>query len=233
MRATNTTACDGAEQTRANLPDADDDAHDDPKPGLLQYAGWSIAPLGQRPWVFARRRIDRIVTPYVAARRSQLNGPDLVVAAEKPGCAHGIWHRLVDGHELGPVFSVANMVKPGNFDLTCVQDGARGHQFFMTPASADARARWDAMLPTARMAELLDALVLDERNALAASASRTSATTAPTIVSAAVEHPAQPLSHDDEGVRRTAARAETLRRELAGIARHALTIRRLRTPITT
>ena len=30
----------------------------------------------------------------------------------------GIYHRLVDGkRELGPIFSVANMLKPGNFDL--------------------------------------------------------------------------------------------------------------------
>ena len=118
---------------------------------------------------------DRIVTLYVAARAGQqLNGPDLVVAAEKAGLVHGhmsIYHRLVDGRpELGPVFSVANMVKPGNFDLTRVQEmRTPGISFFMTlPAPMLALDAWDAMLPTAqRMAELLDALVLDEeRNAL-------------------------------------------------------------------
>jgi cell division protein ZipA len=62
------------------------------------------------------------------------------------------------------------MVKPGSFDLTRVQElHTPGISFFMTlPAPMSALDAWDAMLPTAqRMAELLDALVLDEeRNAL-------------------------------------------------------------------
>jgi cell division protein ZipA len=120
-------------------------------------------------------QFDRIVTLYVAARADhQLNGPDLIVAAEKAGLIHGhmnIFHRMVDGRpEQGPVFSVANMVKPGSFDLTRVQElRTPGISFFMTlPAPMPALDAWDAMLPTAqRMAELLDALVLDEeRNAL-------------------------------------------------------------------
>lgn len=120
-------------------------------------------------------QFDRIVTLYVAARAGQtLAGPDLIVAAEKAGLVHGhmsIFHRLVDGHpELGPVFSVANMVKPGSFDLGRLQElRTPGISFFMTlPAPISALDAWDTMLPTAqRMAELLDALVLDEdRNAL-------------------------------------------------------------------
>ncbi|MEP7098651.1 MAG: cell division protein ZipA [Dokdonella sp.] len=120
-------------------------------------------------------QFDRIVTLYVAARAGQtLAGPDLIVAAEKAGLVHGhmsIFHRLVDGHpEQGPVFSVANMVKPGSFDLSRLQDlHTPGISFFMTlPAPISALNAWDTMLPTAqRMAELLDALVLDEeRNAL-------------------------------------------------------------------
>jgi cell division protein ZipA len=127
--------------------------------------------LGVRP----DDKFDRIVTLFVAARAGhQLSGPDLVVAAEKAGLVHGymdIYHRLVDGKpEVGPVFSVANMVKPGNFDLTRLQElRTPGISFFMTlPAPVSALDAWDTMLPTAqRMAELLDALVLDEeRNAL-------------------------------------------------------------------
>lgn len=120
---------------------------------------------------------DRIVTLYVAARAGQaLTGPDLVVAAEKAGLVHGhmsIYHRLVDGRpEVGPVFSVANMVKPGTFDLTRLQElRTPGISFFLTlpaPLPMSALDAWDAMLPTAqRMADLLGALVLDEeRNAL-------------------------------------------------------------------
>ncbi len=128
--------------------------------------------LGRRP---AQLPVERIVTLFVVAREgSHFSGADLVVAAEKAGLEFGdmgIYHRLVDGkRELGPIFSVANMLKPGNFDLARL-DALRtpGVSFFMTlPAPLPALDAWDAMLPTAqRLAELLDGHVLDEqRNAL-------------------------------------------------------------------
>src|SRR5579859_3374857 len=128
--------------------------------------------VGRRP---ERLPVERIVTLFVVAREGNVfHGADLIVAAEKTGLEFGdmgIYHRLVDGkRELGPIFSVANMVKPGNFDLSRV-DALRtpGLSFFMTlPAPIPALDAWDAMLPTAqRLAELLDGQVLDEeRNAL-------------------------------------------------------------------
>jgi cell division protein ZipA len=128
--------------------------------------------LGRRP---AQLPVERIVTLFVVAREGvHFNGPDLVVAAEKAGLEFGdmgIYHRLLDGkRELGPIFSVANMLKPGNFDLGRL-DALRtpGVSFFMTlPGPLPALDAWDAMLPTAqRLAELLDGHVLDEeRNAL-------------------------------------------------------------------
>jgi len=128
--------------------------------------------LGRRPPQVA---VERIVTLFVMAREgSHFNGSDLIVAAEKAGLEFGdmgIYHRLVDGkRELGPIFSVANMLKPGSFDLSRL-DTLRtpGLSFFMTlPAPMPALDAWDTMLPTAqRMAELLDGQVLDEeRNAL-------------------------------------------------------------------
>lgn len=128
--------------------------------------------LGRRP---AQLPVERIVTLFVVARAGEFfNGADLVVAAEKAGLEFGdmgIYHRLVDGkRELGPIFSVANMLKPGNFDLGRL-DALRtpGVSFFMTlPAPLPALDAWDTMLPTAqRLAELLDGQVLDEeRNAL-------------------------------------------------------------------
>jgi len=129
------------------------------------------APVGVRPDV----PIERIVTLYVAARTGeQLSGPDVVVAAEKAGLEfgdRGIFHRLVLGKKAdGPVFSMANMVKPGHFDMAQL-DGVRtpGVTLFMTlPGPLPALDAWEMMLPTAqRLAELLDAQVLDEgRNAL-------------------------------------------------------------------
>lgn len=128
--------------------------------------------LGRRPPQVA---VERIVTLFVVAREGAcFNGADLVVAAEKAGLEFGdmgIYHRLVDGkREQGPVFSVANMLKPGSFDLGRV-DALRtpGLSFFMTlPAPIPALDAWETMLPTAqRLAELLDGQVLDEeRNAL-------------------------------------------------------------------
>ncbi len=128
--------------------------------------------LGRRP---AQLPVERIVTLFVVAREgSHFGGPDLVVAAEKAGLEFGdmgIYHRLLDGkRELGPIFSVANMLKPGNFDLARLDAlHTPGVSFFMTlPAPLPALDAWDAMLPTAqRLAELLDGQVLDEeRNAL-------------------------------------------------------------------
>lgn len=118
---------------------------------------------------------DKVVSLYLAARAGQtFHGPDLVVAAEKAGLVYGhmnIFHRLVDNHpELGPVFSVANLVKPGSFEMANIQDlRTPGISFFMAlPGPLPALDAWDAMLPTAqRLAELLDGVLLDEeRNAL-------------------------------------------------------------------
>ncbi|MBS0569696.1 MAG: cell division protein ZipA, partial [Proteobacteria bacterium] len=119
--------------------------------------------------------IERIVTVFVAApAEADFHGPDLVVAAEKAGLDFGdmgIFHRLVSGKpEAGPVFSMANMVKPGSFDMSQIESlRTPGVSFFMTlPGPLSALDAWEAMLPTAqRLAELLDGRVLDEqRNAL-------------------------------------------------------------------
>jgi len=127
--------------------------------------------LGSRPG----NDFDKIVSVYLVARAGQsLSGSDLVVAAEKAGLVFGnmnIFHRMVDNHpELGPIFSVANLVKPGYFDLRAIKElQTPGVNFFITlPGPISALDAWDTLLPTAqRMAELLDAVLLDEeRNAL-------------------------------------------------------------------
>lgn len=130
-----------------------------------------------RPLVGVRpdQPVERIVTLFVSARAGHLiAGPDLVVAAEKAGLVfgdRGVFHRMHAGrHEHGPIFSMANMVKPGSFDMARIGDlETPGITFFMAlPGPLSALDAWDALLPTAqRMAELLDAIVLDEkRNAL-------------------------------------------------------------------
>ncbi len=119
--------------------------------------------------------IERIVTLFVAAREQRsFMGSDLVVAAEKVGLEYGdmgIFHRLDEAHsQAGPMFSVANMVKPGSFDFSDLDHfSTPGLGFFMTlPGPLPALDAWEIMLPASqRMAELLDGVVLDaERNAL-------------------------------------------------------------------
>ena len=127
--------------------------------------------LGRRP----SDDFDKIVTVYIAARAGEkLRGPDIVVAAEKAGLTYGhmgVFHRLVEGHpERGPVFSVANIMKPGSFDMASIHElETPAIAFFLTlPAPLPALDAWEMMQPTAeRMADLLDGVVLDEsRNAL-------------------------------------------------------------------
>ena len=129
------------------------------------------AELGRR----VSEEFDKIITLYLAARAGEkLHGPDIVVAAEKAGLVYGhmgVVHRLVEGHpERGPVFSVANIMKPGSFDMADIQSlETPAIAFFLTlPAPVPALNAWETMQPTAeRMAELLGGIVLDEqRNAL-------------------------------------------------------------------
>jgi len=127
---------------------------------------------GQRPHEFP---VDRIVTLFVVAPEGEtFGGGDIVVAAEKAGLRFGamhIFHRLVDGRpEAGPIFSMANMVKPGYFDMPRIAElETPGVTFFATlPGPVSALDAWEAMLPAAqRIAELLGGALLDEdRNTL-------------------------------------------------------------------
>ena len=127
--------------------------------------------LGKRP----DQDFDKIVSLYVAAKAGHmLRGEDIVVAAEKTGMVFGhlnVFHRLVDGHpERGPVFSMANILQPGSFDMARIRElETPAIAFFLTlPAPMSALDAWEKMLPTVqRMGELLDGVVLDDgRNAL-------------------------------------------------------------------
>jgi cell division protein ZipA len=122
-----------------------------------------------------RMQFEKLLTLTIAARAGQrFHGPDIVVAAEKAGLVYGdrqIFHRMVDNHpERGPVFSVANLMQPGSFDMASLQGlHTPGLGVFMAlPGPTSALDAWDAMLPAAqRIAELLDGVLLDEeRNAL-------------------------------------------------------------------
>ena len=126
-----------------------------------------------KPLVGARpdASIEQIVTLFISARDDEMiAGSDLIVAAEKAGLEfgdRGIFHRMAAGRpDAGPIFSMANMLKPGNFDMARIESlDTPGLTLFMAlPGPLSALDAWDAMLPTAqRLAELLDANLLDEK----------------------------------------------------------------------
>jgi cell division protein ZipA len=164
------------ETGQAQQPAANEAA--DARPAPMDALPAEPAPVSRAnplPGVRPNAEFDKIVSVYLVARAGQtIAGPDLVVAAEKAGLVYGhmnIFHRLVDNHpELGPIFSVANLVKPGHFDLSAIRElHTPAVNFFITlPGPILALDAWDTLLPTAqRMAELLDGVLLDEqRNAL-------------------------------------------------------------------
>ena len=118
---------------------------------------------------------EKLVMLYLAAKSGHtISGAELVLATEKVGLAYGhqnIYHRLADSSQSNePVFSMANVIQPGYFNLHQIDTlQTPGVSFFMTlPGPVTAVQAWDTMLPIAeRMAQLLDAVLLDsDRNAL-------------------------------------------------------------------
>lgn len=154
-----------------DVPDYSSDEVSQPELGLPGGAAVPENDLGKR----SNQDFDKVVSLYVAARAGHtLRGEDIIVAAEKTGLVFGhmnVFHRLVEHHpERGPVFSMANIMQPGSFDMTTIRElETPAIAYFLTlPAPMSALEAWDMMLPNVqRMAELLDGVVLDDgRNAL-------------------------------------------------------------------
>ena len=161
------------DDTSEQMQDYNDERVSQPELGLA--GGTPVAgmesELGKRP----SQDFDKIVSLYVAAKAGQvLRGEDIVVAAEKTGLTFGhmnVFHRLVEGHpERGPVFSMANIMQPGSFDMANIRSlETPAIAFFLTlPAPMTALEAWEKLLPNVeRMAELLGGVVLDySRNTL-------------------------------------------------------------------
>ena len=162
------------ERELADAPDYSSDAVVQSEMELLDGTVGSASPnseLGKR----VSEDFDKIVTLYIAAKAGQvLRGPDIVVAAEKAGLTFGhmnVFHRLVENHpERGPIFSMANIMQPGSFDMATIRElETPAIAFFLTlPAPITALEAWEKLLPNVeRMAELLNGVVLDDsRNTL-------------------------------------------------------------------
>lgn len=119
-----------------------------------------------------QRSPDKIVYLYICRRdERRINGSDLLDAAIKAGLNFGemnIFHRRQEGVKQ-PVFSMANLTKPGYFDPGSwnVFDTPGVTLFLTLPAPVSALDAWDAMHATAtRLGELLEADVLDDSQCL-------------------------------------------------------------------
>ena len=154
-----------------SVADYSSDAVSQPELGLPGTHAAADSDLGKRP----DQDFDKIVSLYVAARAGHtLRGEDIVVAAEKTGLTFGhmnVFHRLVENHpERGPIFSMANIMQPGSFDMANIRElETPAIAFFLTlPAPITALEAWEKLLPNVgRMAELLNGVVLDDsRNTL-------------------------------------------------------------------
>ena len=111
---------------------------------------------------------DKIVTLFLQAREKQvITGVELLDASLKLGLVFGqydIFHRIHE-EDVEPVFSMANLTKPGSFDKNAWNTmEIKGVAVFMTlPGPRNALDAWDSMLATCRrLGELLHADLLDD-----------------------------------------------------------------------
>ena len=111
---------------------------------------------------------DRIITLFLQARDNHIiTGIELLDASLKSGLvfgSHDIFHRIHE-EDVEPVFSMANLTKPGSFDKSTWNTiEIKGVSMFMTlPGPRNALDAWDSMLATSRrLAELLHADLLDD-----------------------------------------------------------------------
>ncbi len=117
---------------------------------------------------------DEVLIINVMAKSGQrFAGPDLLNALMKQRMKFGamdIFHRHVDDDGYGPViFSLANMVVPGTFNLAAMRDfSTPGVSIFMSlPVEAESIAAFDTMASTARaLAEELGGELKDENRSV-------------------------------------------------------------------
>jgi cell division protein ZipA len=115
---------------------------------------------------------DKIITLFLQARDNHIiTGIDLLDSSLKCGLVFGsnnIFHRIHE-EDVEPVFSMANLTKPGVFDKAAWNTmEIKGVTMFMTlPGPRNALDAWDSMLATSRrLAELLHADLLDDSHSV-------------------------------------------------------------------
>ncbi|WP_331352433.1 cell division protein ZipA [Cellvibrio sp. UBA7671] len=114
-----------------------------------------------------------LIINVMAHKGEMFNGADLLDIVLQCGMRYGsmdIFHRHSDTKGEGALlFSMANMVKPGTFDLDAMDEfETPGVSLFMTlPINADSMQSFDLMADTARaIAETLDGELKDEQRSV-------------------------------------------------------------------
>jgi cell division protein ZipA len=118
--------------------------------------------------------VEQVISILVTANDSQgFYGSQLLKLVEACGLVHGemdIFHRFEDGLRLGKTqFSMANMMEPGTFDLTQMDNlHTPGVVFFLgLPTAQNSMQAFDYMLETAQcLAANLGGEVLDEQRSV-------------------------------------------------------------------
>lgn len=109
-----------------------------------------------------------IVLNIMAKPGQWFDGQNLLAALEANSMQHGemmIFHRYSDTSAKQPVFSLANTVEPGNFNLDTIEQlQTPGLSLFMQlPGPIDSREAFELMLKTGRnLAQQLDGDLCDE-----------------------------------------------------------------------
>jgi cell division protein ZipA len=141
------------------------------EPGLSEDLGDAGAPEPVERGKAPSPQPDRIISlRLIAGEGKELNCEQMVVGLREAGLRHGrygIFHRhSSDDMSAEPLFSVANLVEPGSFDLKKMKETALpGVSFFLLlPCPGDAVAAFDDMVETARrLAQELNADLFDDR----------------------------------------------------------------------
>jgi len=160
-----------AEQQEAPLQQSsqmhsDSDAHD--------TAAASSSSSAKRPAPRVAEDPHRVVVLNVMANADQVfSGPAVRQAVENTGFEYGDWqifhYYSPSRGDTPPLFSLANMVKPGSFELEHMDDmNTAGLSLFMVPAGdEDDIVTFDTMLAkTRRLAEELGGEVRDARRSV-------------------------------------------------------------------
>lgn len=120
-----------------------------------------------------KEKEEQIITLYLVAPENQIfNGLELIHKLEEIGLQYGehkLFHRHIDNAASPVIFSVANMMQPGVFDLNNVDSlEVVGLVFFMyIPSSGNDVANLRLMISTVEsLSKSLGGFVLNEKRAL-------------------------------------------------------------------